>query len=117
MLIEAGADVNTVDKNGATALMKAAQIGSGKCVAILLQMGSDPFKTDANRNTPLMYAAKKERAKRNHVKCSKVLIDAGVEISGENDAGITAMMHAARSGATESLQVLIQAGADINIVD
>ena len=39
MLIEAGANVNTVNINHDTALMRAAWSGYVKCVALLLQSG------------------------------------------------------------------------------
>ncbi len=43
MLIEAGAELNTSDLHGWTALMEAAQKGHLQVVDLLLTAGADPF--------------------------------------------------------------------------
>jgi ankyrin repeat protein len=47
----------------------------------------------------------------------RALIDAGAKVNARNEEGETALMLAARSGATSSVKVLITAGADLNIKD
>lgn len=49
-LLDAGANVNYVERSGETPLMKAAFYGKPKVTALLLKRGADPYKTDRNGN-------------------------------------------------------------------
>ncbi|MDE1151132.1 MAG: ankyrin repeat domain-containing protein [Micavibrio sp.] len=49
LLLEAGADVNAVDKSGYSALMNAAQGGFAECLEILLKAGADTQLVDAHK--------------------------------------------------------------------
>ena len=55
-LIEAGADVNSRDGHGNTALMFAAQKGYLKCVKLLLQKGANLSYADIDNMTAVMKA-------------------------------------------------------------
>ena len=55
LLIQAGADVKVVDKNGWTALMFAAGRGHNKCMELLIQAGADVKVVDKNGWTALMF--------------------------------------------------------------
>ncbi|HWB27198.1 MAG TPA: ankyrin repeat domain-containing protein [Chitinophagaceae bacterium] len=56
MLINWGADVNAVTKDGVTALMKAADIDKSDVVAYLLSKGANATLRDAKGRTALDYA-------------------------------------------------------------
>jgi ankyrin repeat protein len=51
-----------------------------------------------------------------HADVAKALIDGGADIHAKSRGGFTPMMFAARSGATEAVDVLLAAGADVNEV-
>ena len=56
-LIQAGADVNKADNNGATALMIASEDGHAATVEVLIQAGADVDKAANNGATALMIAS------------------------------------------------------------
>ena len=56
-LLEAGADVNTADVNGRTALIWAAQKGHTETSQALLEAGADVNAKGEDGYTALMYAA------------------------------------------------------------
>ncbi len=70
-LIAAGANVNTPDLNGRTALMSASQRGNTEIVDLLLKAGADPELKDTRKQS-----AKDLALKNNHIKVVKILDDA-----------------------------------------
>ena len=58
ILIDKGADVNAKNKNGATALILAADKGNAEIVSFLIDKGADVNAKDGN-GTALMLAANK----------------------------------------------------------
>uniref|UniRef100_A0A8B9J4A9 Uncharacterized protein n=1 Tax=Astyanax mexicanus TaxID=7994 RepID=A0A8B9J4A9_ASTMX len=57
LLLEKGADVNSRDEHGRTALSLACELGHLDAVKILVQFNADPEVTDTWGNSALMYAA------------------------------------------------------------
>ena len=57
MLIEAGADVNTSDDNGRTALMIAAEKNAVDLAKMLIEAGADVNASDDDGRTVFMYAS------------------------------------------------------------
>lgn len=55
-LLRAGADIDCVNEDGATALCRACRWGHGECAAALLRAGADPAIPDASGKTPLGWA-------------------------------------------------------------
>ena len=55
MDLDAG-NIDIMDRNGWTPLIRAAYAGRVKACRILLERGADPNKTNCNGTTPLMYA-------------------------------------------------------------
>ena len=53
LLIEHGADVNTITSNGGTALHSAASSGNETAVKLLLEHGINPDVKDSDGRTPL----------------------------------------------------------------
>ncbi len=62
-LVEEGAHINAVDKNGRTALHLAAKIGRLSIVEYLVEHGADTHLKDNFHKTPLVYAIEKNRVK------------------------------------------------------
>ena len=129
-LVKAGADVNSAFGEGETPLMTASRTGSAAGVKALLAAGAKVNATDKYRGqNALMWAVAE-----NHADVAKLLIAAGADVNvrstlydfsfrkvaaGGTQAvysrgGLTALLLAARQGATESAKVLLDAGADIN---
>lgn len=145
-LINAEADVNAVDKNGAAPLHMAAECGCTKIVEVLIKNGADVnVVIDKNERTPLHIAAVKDNAEtikvlieagadvnkvensgktplhfaafKGRSKAIKVLIDLGVNIEAKDQKGRTPLHEASENPSTKGVKVLIEAGADVNAVD
>ena len=132
-LLEVGADAAAVMPEGDTLLMTAARVGTAEGVASLLAHGANVNAREHSKGqTALMWAAAE-----NHADVVQTLIDAGADVharsttdyTAENaregerlrDLAIgrkvdtfTAFAFAARGGHIETLEVLLEAGADVN---
>ena len=96
-LLDKGADPNSKDNQGKTALMYAYKIDS---IQILLDYGADPFiKTPDGKNLLLVYTENypldysKESA---HVPTIKLLLDMGLDPAETDDSGNSALKIAVR---------------------
>ncbi|MAM71876.1 MAG: hypothetical protein CMP91_12120 [Gammaproteobacteria bacterium] len=143
MLLAAGANTQVTTPDGETLLMTASAAGSARIVRALLaddmenmMLGLDPNQTEAWKGqTALMWAAA-----RGHVEVMEALIEAGadpdmrsanVKLPERDDiraqggfvypdippGRLSALHFAAREGQLEAVQTLIDAGADLDIVD
>ena len=105
LLLKAGADVNSANKNGDTALIVAASCGSIECTKLLIDAGADVNISNSQEETALIRAAIS-----NNMECVKLLIRAGADV---NLGGCTALITAASSGRTALVRILLQAGAKV----
>lgn len=113
LFLEKGMNVDSRDKNGATALMRAAENGHAKVVKLILSNKADTNATDKNGYTALMVAAEGR-----HVETIKALVSAGVDVNEKNPKrGTTALMIASARGSADSVEALIKGGADMNATD
>lgn len=103
-------DINHLDIEGETALMKASKYGDIAIVTDLLSKGADVHLVNSTGETALILAS---QAGYNDIVIK--LLDAGSNIHRRSHAG-TAIIMAAQEGHTEVLKTLIQAGANINDV-
>lgn len=113
MLIEHGADVNTVDViEGTTLLQSAAQssLSNTEQVSFLIDQGLDVHRTDCYDNTALIYAAHSGSSA-----LIELLIRHGIDLNARGDFGLTAVMWATRQGRLDITQQLVAAGASIFI--
>ena len=114
-LIDAGANVNHSNKDGRTALMKAAPYHEN-IVHVLLAEGADVNMKDKNSKDALHHATCS-----NKCRSIDILLKAGADVNRRDETGwtplITAAWHACHVSESESakcLDMLIKAGADVN---
>lgn len=97
----------SIPENGRTPLISAAIRGHANCVRILLQVGADPNVMDSLQFTALVWAAHYE-----HVECMKIIL----ESPNMNRIHFPmALMYALLSRNTDSVEMLLSAGADPRI--
>ncbi len=110
-LLSAGANPNTPIATGETPLMTCAGTGSADAVRMLIARGADMQARESSQSqTALMWAAAER-----HADVIKVLIEHGADLQARTKRGFSALHFAARVGDIESAQLLLAAGADINI--
>lgn len=113
-LIEAGADVNARDAYGMTAMMFAAICGSAEVIERLIEAGADVNAQDLGGRSVLIEALTTE----NDILVSTIhsLVEAGAAPNIRISGGVTPLMLVA-TGEPDVLQILIDAGADVNAQD
>jgi ankyrin repeat protein len=131
-LVKAGVSANTTGPLGETALHLCARTGKPEAVRALLAHGATVDTIENWRGqTPLMWAAAE-----GHGDAMKVLIEAGADVNARSSiiawerqrteeprdkwlppGGLTPLLFTAREGRVDSARVLLDRGADINIVD
>ncbi len=121
ILIEAGADINAKSYWGFTPLLVASEHAHHEVVKTLLAAGSNALETCQWKvvGTTAFHLLGNDTVSKNKsiVETAKLLIDAGVDINAQNEAGKTALMDASVNGHTSLVEFLLQSGADINITD
>ncbi|MDD3673346.1 MAG: ankyrin repeat domain-containing protein [Synergistaceae bacterium] len=107
-LLDAGADPNTKDNDGHTALIEAAWRGKTETVRLLLDRGADPNIRNSYGSTAL------SRAVRNGFKrTANLLIEKGTDLDlNILYDGWNVLMLAALHGYPDIMETLIKAGAD-----
>jgi ankyrin repeat protein len=132
-LLKAGADPNAPFGEGETPLMTAARTGNVDAVKMLLTFGASVNAKEAWRGqTALMWAAAE-----NHADVVKLLIELRADVNATSthyefpkltggsggiihdrpEGGLTPLFFAARQGAIESADRLIEAGADLHVTE
>jgi ankyrin repeat protein len=104
-LLRAGADVNSADSDGTTALMHSVIESDVKMMKLLIDARADVNAKNALDSTALMYAAT------NFAK-AKLLVDAGADVKAKGKRGATPMSVAVTTfGSTPVLKLLVSKGA------
>lgn len=112
-LLEAGANVNSVDANGVTPTHIAAQLGEIEILSMLLEAGADPdVQTTRSRETPLHMAYSEDVPQ-----IAALLLDAGASLEALDIQRETPLHEAAVYGATTSAELILERGADPTIRD
>jgi hypothetical protein len=104
-LIDTGANINSTDEHGMTALMWAAYHGHLEIVQRLVTAGAKLEAKDNDGWTALMLAAD-----RGHLKTVQRLVTAGAELNAARPDGQTALMWAAYQGHVAVAQYLVYSG-------
>ena len=86
LIIKAEADVNSLDVNGKTALMIAAERGHNNCVCRLVQAGADVNINTIGNERALLFAVMN-----NHYKCLHLCLTSGAEINLLHYKGVNAL--------------------------
>ena len=113
-LIAAGANLNTKDMHGRTALMLASQYVAIDVVQALLGAGADKDVKNNNGNTALMLASQYGAITRQngHTKTVQALLDAGADKDAKDMNGRPALILAIYYNSPALAQALLDAGAD-----
>ncbi len=141
-LLDNGADVNSRDVDGNTALILASLYAGPECVELLLKKGADANAANKAGATALIRAATEYEKTRllvaagakvdvrtadlgntplilaarraGNSKTVKLLLERGAHAKAHNAAGVTPVISAAAGGDVETVKLLLDAGADVN---
>ena len=109
-LIQNGAQLDLMDRDGMTALHEAAGEGHLEVMKRLVEAGQDVNQRGGRRKrTPLMEAARK-----GHTDCVQYLIQNGAQLDLKDEYGKTALMDT--QGHTDCVEYLIQNGAEMDVL-
>jgi len=110
LLLKAGADPNTTLPGGETVLMTAARTGRLDAVRLLAEAGANVNHKEPRRNQTALYWAAAE----GHADVVRYLIQQKADFRLRLGSGYTPFLIAAREGKRQVLQVLLEAGVDVN---
>lgn len=108
-VLNKGADVNSTQAGGWTALMVAAQMGEDQCARALIEMGADLHLINSEGETALMVATAARSSK-----VARALVAAGASVNNADVYGWTALMLSAQGGQETVLCALLDSGAFVN---
>jgi len=131
-LLKAGADVDSANADGQTALMILARTSNIEAARLLISHGANVNARERWREqTPLMWAAAE-----NQPAMVQLLVEHRAEVDARSHAnhwerqvtveprrqarpsgGFTPLLYAARRGCSECARILLRAGADKNLTD
>ena len=111
-LLEAGADKNSRNRSGVTALMRASLRCHDRMVRLLLDAGADANLQDMPGTTALMRASGKGA-----IKIVRWLLEAASNTNLQDASGTTALMRAAGRGNFAIVRSLLLAGACTSLVN
>jgi len=106
-------NVHKTNKQGNTALHLAAERGHTQVISILLNAGLDVNQTNNNGKNALHFAIEQD-----HINSVAILLNAaGVDINSQTIYGFTPLHYAALKGNEKIISILLEAGADVNLVN
>lgn len=108
-LLESGADINTTDAKGRTAILAATHNDKQDTVKALIDAGADSNLRDQRNDNPLLYAGAEGK-----LEIVKLMVEAGADTSITNRFGGTALIPAADRGHVEIVEYLLQ-HSDVDI--
>ena len=111
-LLELGLPLEATDRQGCSALLRAAGGGHREVVELLLARGADPSRAAHTGATPLSAAVSMRQPD-----IVQRLLDAGADLEQRLPGGVTVLMLAAALGLPDLASRLLQAGADLHARD
>ncbi|KAM6425245.1 uncharacterized protein O9250_002732 [Rhynochetos jubatus] len=111
-LVENKWELNLLDSENRSPLMKAVQCQQEECVAVLLQHGADVNLADADGNTALHLAVVSPSTS-----VAVLLLEHNAEIDAQNKEGFTPLMLAVSLHHVEMVEFLLIEGADVHARD
>lgn len=109
-LIQNGASIDAINKEGCTALI-VATLHQSNVIDVLLKNGANTYiEHSATSYNPLILASKN-----NFIDLTKKLLKY-TDVNFQNSKGYTALIYAAKTGMIETVKLLIENGADPSIV-
>lgn len=109
-LLKKGADPNASNRAGLTPLMLA--VSDLEKLTLLLEAGANVNAISAEGKSALLLAAAQKRA----LPSVKLLLRKGAQVNQQDKRGGTALLMAARNGDVETLQLLLERGADPHVI-
>ena len=118
-LLDAGANIDSVNTQGASALILAAYFGFSDIVDILIDAHANTEISDTNGWTALMEISQniKNSSIDKQTNIIKALISAGVNVNKMKKDGWTSLMLASYYGQIEVIKALINAKVNVNASD
>lgn len=112
-------------EDGATAFIRAGQSSDVELMELLLEFGADPMARTALGDSALSASAgigwvdgvTFERSPAENVEAVRMLLDLGLDPNWANKDGRTALMGAAFKGNADVVQLLVDAGARLDVRD
>ena len=111
LLLQSGADSNSVDNSQRVPLHLAVERNNPTLVAALLKAGAKPNAPDKDGWTPLHHAAAK-----NQLESAKILLDGGADPMVLSRLGGTPLHEAAASGGADMIRLLLDHKTDPKVV-
>jgi ankyrin repeat protein len=109
MLLDAGANIESINLSGATPLISSASHGNDDKLQLLIFRGANVHAKTIRGNTSLHVARS--------VATTGILLTAGANIKSINNSGATPLMITASYGEDDKLQLLISRGARVDATD
>ena len=124
LLLDAGADVNSMDANGRTPLRIALEQDDHEAVNLLLNAGADPRNLGELQEATLFELAMEEEPDwipeeepDEPPYRFEYLLKLGIDVNEQNTTGITPLMWAVIHRKFEYILLLLDSGADVNLRD
>jgi ankyrin repeat protein len=111
-LLDRGAAIDAKDREGKTALAKAAEADKLPLIRLLLERGANVNARAVGGSTPLFYAAEQDRGA-----VIALLLERGADPNLPGRKGVRPLAAAAFNGSAESVEQLMKFGADPNALD
>jgi uncharacterized protein len=111
-LLDRGAAIDAKDREGKTALAKAAEADKLAVIRLLLERGANVNARAVDGSTPLFYAAEQDRGA-----VVALLLEGGADPNLPGRKGLRPLDAAAYNGSAESVEQLLKFGADPNALD
>ena len=115
-LLDHGANVNTLDRQGETPLQHAVYRGAVEIVPELLRRKADSEAKDKHGLTPLMQALAyyRQSPTSDFVEIGDLLIRHGANVNARTPTGETPLMFAAAVNRTDLAEAMVNGGANVN---